>query len=80
MKKVKEECEYNKSLFLIEKEFKLFRHKKIYFTWAKALDGCIEFSSSLTFAKNNGRFEMYFAFAFLRRVILLNMHDVRVGV
>jgi hypothetical protein len=81
MKKEDEhDCEYNRSPFLVEKEFRLFRHKKIYFTWAKAFDGCIELGSHLTFAKNNRRFEIYFDFGLLRRIIIINMHDVRVGV
>lgn len=79
MEQDKHNCKYNKSPFLVEKEFKLFRHKKIYFIWAKALDGCVEIGSNLTFSKNNGRFEIYFDLELLRRIIILNMHDVRVG-
>lgn len=75
---MEEICEYNKSYFLVEKEFKLFRHKKLYFTVAKVEDHAIQLALETKLIKNNGYLEIYYYLALFRITFIINMHDVRV--
>jgi hypothetical protein len=77
---MEKECEYNKSLKLIEKEFKLFRYKKVYFDIVKVENHAIELACETKWIKNQGHFEIYSYIALFKISFILNMHDVRVGV
>jgi hypothetical protein len=76
---MEQECKYNKSPFLYEKQFNLFRYKRFFFIVVRVDDHAIEVGSDFTIIKNNKRFELYFSLSFFRRVFIINIHDKRVG-